>query len=653
MGGAARVVLGTAGHIDHGKSALVRALTGTDPDRLKEEKRRGITIELGFAELALADGSTLGIVDVPGHERFVRQMISGSTGIDIALLCIAADDGVMPQTDEHLAILELLDVETCVVAITKADLVDDEWLAFMTGEIAQRLAGTRYADAPLVATSSRTGQGLDELKRALEAAVEMQRCKSRGRRLRLPVDRVFSIKGSGTVVTGTLWSGTVACEDEAVLLPGGHKVRVRGIQVYDTPCEQGFAGSRVALNLGGVSVAQVRPGDMVVAPGSLRVTDRFDARMAYVDTAGSGKPLVSGRRVRIAHGTREVFGRVLLMDGAESLAVGVSALVQVRLEEPLAVAWKDHFVVRSYSPVAVVGGGMVLDAHPRRRTTLAEEDRGLLAALEGFAGFGEGPVVRAAVMCEKGVFRADGLCVDDAMEPEVVEAELERMVAEGLVVRLGDAQRAAWYCLAGRLKKSLAELENLVVAFHADNRELPGIQKGVLLQRFAGGGGGAGGGARVSEAAFEALLFELEARGVLVEERGVVCHSKAAGRVKAAAAQAQEELRAALAAAAGTPPTIKELLEAARLDPTVGSGALAGLEGKGLIVRVSRDYYFGAEALAGLQDAVVGFLQARGSGTAAELKDAMGVSRKYAIPLLEHFDARHVTARQGDLRVLG
>ena len=379
--GGRRVVLGTAGHIDHGKSTLVQALTGEDPDRLAEEKRRGITIELGFAQLELPDGSALGVVDVPGHERFVRQMIAGSTGIDLALLCIAADDGVMPQTEEHLAVLELLGIARCVVALTKRDLVDEEWAAFMADEVRGRLAGGPYADAAVVPVSARTGEGLDELRATLaEAARGLVRAKD-GSSARLPVDRAFSIKGSGTVVTGTLWSGQVAPGDELEVLPGGTRARVRSAQIHGQPVERAKAGNRVALNLAGVDTGEVRPGMLLAAPGTVEPTDRFDAWLTYLGAPGAPEALETGTRVRVAHGTAEVPGRVLLMDGRAALGAREGAYAQIRLDEPLPVSRGDRFVVRSLTPVHVVGGGQVLHAHPRRRTNLKPGEEALLDAL--------------------------------------------------------------------------------------------------------------------------------------------------------------------------------------------------------------------------------------------------------------------------------
>ena len=314
------LVLGTAGHIDHGKSALVKALTGTDPDRLAEEKERGITIELGFARLVLPSGRTMGVVDVPGHEKFVRHMVAGATGIDVVLLVVAADDGVMPQTREHLAIIDLLGIPRGVVAITKSDLADADWIDLVREDVRALLDGTSIEGAPIVAVSARTGEGLPELLAALDAIAEEAPARQANLPMRLPVDRVFTIAGAGTVVTGTMWSGTAARDDAVELYPSGKRGRVRSVQVHSEAVERAQAGQRVALNIAGLDKDEIARGDIVAEPGTLAVTDRFDARVTYLGKPGEDKPFESGTRVHVDHGTREVLGRVLLMDSAELLA---------------------------------------------------------------------------------------------------------------------------------------------------------------------------------------------------------------------------------------------------------------------------------------------------------------------------------------------
>ena len=637
----ADLVLGTAGHIDHGKSSLVLALTGTDPDRLAEEKQRGITIELGFAQLALPDGVRLGVVDVPGHERFVRQMIAGSTGIDLALLCIAADDGVMPQTVEHLAVLELLGIRTCVVALTKTDLVDEEWASFMADEVRGRLSGTPYAEAEIVPVSSRTGAGLPELRAALSRAARTTRRGKAGSRLRLPVDRVFSIKGAGTVVTGTLWSGTAQVGDEVEALPSGLRTRVRSVQVHGEPVERAAAGHRVALNLNAVSTDDIRPGDFLAAPGAASVTDRFDASLAYLGVPGKGKPLASGARVHVAHGTREVTGRVLLMDGQEALAAGGRAYAQIRLDDPLPVAWRDRFVVRSYSPVHVIGGGLVLRARPRRTTTLAPGARALLDALR--AG-DEGAVARTAFALAGAPVTAAELAALSGLEEAAARSELESMAAAASAIRLeGAGGREARYVAPSVLQKERAAIENALLKFHAENPSAAGIAKDALRQRCL---------PRVDAGCFDALLDDAVARGVAVADGGMASHPKAGAGACKLEEQAAARLRETLTAAGGAPPAMGDLVAASGIEPSIARRALGALEKQGHVRRINADFYFDASALAAFERAVRARL-AEGPATAAELKDEMGTSRKYAIPLLEHFDAQGVTRREGDARVLG
>ena len=374
------LVLGTAGHIDHGKSALVKALTGTDPDRLPEEKERGVTIELGFARLDLPSGRTMGVVDVPGHEKFVRQMVAGATGIDVVLLVVAADDGVMPQTREHLAIIDLLGISRGVVAITKCDLVDDEWVALVRADVERLLATTSIAGAPIVAVSAKTGAGLPELLRELDRVADETPSRQANLPMRLPVDRVFTIAGAGTVVTGTMWSGTAKRDDAVEVYPSGVRGRVRGVQVHGESVERAQAGQRVAVNIAGVEREQIARGDVIAEPGSLRSPIASMRASRTSACLARRSPLRAALGSHVDHGTREVLGRVLLMD-REQLLPGESGFAQVRLEEPLMPRYDDRFIVRSYSPVYTVGGGVVLDALPARRTQLAAHERELLEAL--------------------------------------------------------------------------------------------------------------------------------------------------------------------------------------------------------------------------------------------------------------------------------
>ena len=615
------LVLGTAGHIDHGKSSLILALTGTDPDRLSEEKQRGITIELGFARLSLDDGTTLGVVDVPGHEKFVRQMISGSTGIDMALLCIAADDGVMPQTTEHLAVLELLRIPTLVVALTKTDLVDDEWVEFMIDEVKGRLAGGPYENAEIIAVSSRTGEGLDDLKAALGRAAKATKRQKASDSARLPIDRVFTIKGAGTVITGTLWSGTISIGDELEVLPSRRMSRVRSIQIHGENVDRAEAGHRVALNLNALSTEEVRPGDFLAAPHTVTATDRFDADFTYLGLSSSDKPLESGARVHVSHGTCEVTGRILRIGDEQGFKPGERAYAQIRLDEELPVSWQDHFIVRSYSPVHVIGGGVVLRAHPKRSTTACAFN-----------------LEKAPVTCEDIVHAAG--CSQAAARRALESLEKSRKAVR---LKSDQAGSSVYFTTPRYVQKMRSTIENALLAFHNENPTSTGMSKEALRQKAA---------ARISSDCFDALLADAQATKHAVVNGGEVCHPQAGAGAQALEKQAAEALLVALREADGSPATLDEIFSSCKIEPSLGRRAMASLEKTGEAVRITKELAFSTEALAQFEQAVRTRLADGASASAAELRDAMGTTRKYAIPLLEYFDDKGITRRSGDERVL-
>lgn len=633
------LVLGTAGHIDHGKSSLIMALTGTDPDRLAEEKSRGITIELGFAQLILPDGRTMGVVDVPGHERFVRQMIAGSTGIDVALLVIAADDGVMPQTQEHVAVLQTLGITSCVVALTKIDLVDDDWVEFMTGEVRTYLQQTSYADAPIIPVSSKTGSGLDDLRNAIQAACAATARTKQGTTLRLPIDRVFTIKGAGTVVTGTLWSGTARIDDPVEILPQGIICRIRSVQEHGEPVDYAQAGNRVALNLNGVKTDEVRPGDFLATPHTLQATDRFDARLTYLDTAKTGKPLKTGSRMHIAHGTRESLGRVLFCDDIDALAPGQSAFAQVRLEEPLPVSYGDRFIIRTYSPMMVAGGGTVLLAHPRRRTTLSADEHILLQALDDHE---DQTAVEAALRLQHLPVQASALAESLGMNAPQMSAHLDAAVQAKHALRLGTASDA-YYTTQTARQRLVASIDRTLVDFHTEHPDATGMSKDALRQAID---------ARCTPACFDVVLAEASSANVALVVGGEVGHPRASGAARKAEEEAANTLLAALQSAGMAPPTVSALAEQAGIPLPTARKALAVLEHTGAVCRVSSELYFDAQQVEACKRAIAEHLNAEGDGTAASLRDVVGASRKYALPLLEYFDSIGFTTRKGDVRIL-
>ena len=627
------LVLGTAGHIDHGKSTLVKALTGVDPDRLAEEKRRGMTIELGFARLDLPSGRSLGVVDVPGHERFVRQMVAGASGIDLVLLVVAADDGVMPQTREHLAVIDLLGIDRGVVAVTKSDLVDAEWLALVAEDVRSLLEGTSLAGSPIVPVSGRTGAGLPELLEALDATAASTSGRRSEGAARLPVDRVFTIAGAGTVVTGTLWGGHVRVGDTLKTYPGGVSARVRAVQVHDAPVAEARAGNRVAVNLVGVETSEIARGDVLAEPGSLVVTDRFDARMLYLGDAG--KPLKSGTRVHVSHGTRDVLGTVLLLDGVHEAQPGQRVWAQLRLDHPLAPRYGDRFILRSQSATATIGGGEVLDVSPPRRTTLRPTERDVLEALAEHD-------VTAASLGLVGGRSLPQSARDVASALGMPEAEVAAALAGApLVAR--DVGGETLYFEPARFDTLVRSIGATLAAFHEAQPRATGLTIGALRDAVD---------PRITARAFDPVLVEAVRRGLAVVDHGEVRDPAAASGALAAGDAAAEQIAGVLESQGLAPDTLPELTRRVAVDPAVTRKAMTRLESEGRVVRVASDLYFSAEAVAGARTLVEEHIRANGPMLASEARDLLGTSRKFVVPLLEHFDAQGVTKREGDARVL-
>lgn len=629
------VIVGTAGHVDHGKSALVLRLTGTDPDRLPQEKARGITIDLGFAELRLPSNRIVGLVDVPGHGHYVRAMVAGATGVDVALLVVAADDGVMPQTREHLRILELVGVRRMVVALTKCDLIDDaDWLELVRSDVEEYLGQTAFAGAPVIPVSSRTGAGIEELAAALDSAVDDVLASGEVERrcalpARLPADRSFNVVGVGTVVTGTLRSGSFAPGDAVELHPQGVKARVRSVQVHGHDVERAVAGQRTALNLSGVSVEQAARGVTVAAPGSLRGTDRFDAQLSWLGRDGRPTPLASGERVHVCAGTTEALGRILLMDGAEQLGCGQEALVQVRLEEPLALRSHDRFVVMAYSPVELVGGGEVLWARPARRTTPSEEERALLAAL---SARDDRAAVTSAVRLAPVPLPAAEVAASLDLPTGETSGLLDELAEAGEVCRLACGQGPAVFGAPATLDAIVARMGEALRAAGPAGMPLLGLRDATCP--------------RCDDATFAALADEAVARGV-------------AGRFEAnlVAAelldQARRQTDELLALVGGklrelglAAPFDDELAPLVGLDVATTRRALRLLADRGQAEAIDRTFYLTSEAAAEARERVRATIEAGGGeATASELREALGLSRKYALPLLEHLDQVGFTRR--------
>ncbi|MFZ5761413.1 MAG: selenocysteine-specific translation elongation factor [Thermodesulfobacteriota bacterium] len=631
------VVLGTAGHVDHGKTSFVKALTGIDTDRLKEEKARGITIELGFAYLDLPCGHRLGIVDVPGHERFVKNMVAGAAGIDLVAFIVAADEGIMPQTREHFEICKLLGVKRGLVVITKKDMVEPDWLALVQEEVRSFLAGSFLAEAPMVAVSAVTGEGLGEARTVIDRLVRESDFAEAYGPFRLPVDRVFTMKGFGVVVTGSSISGRIKTGEEVVFYPSGVAGRIRGIQVHGAERQEVEAGNRTAINVQGVEKEQVARGDVLASPGCLQPSLRLDADFLYLSS--NDKPLKNRARVRLHLGTAEIMARVVVL-AADEIAPGSHADVQLLLEEPASVWPGDHYVIRSYSPVATIGGGVIWNCSPPRRRRHKESNQRAFALYRSGsqeelalfhleeAGLVGLPMAELAV--KLGLF---GKRLKKVIDPLLtnrrvimVDSERQRLIAVTVLDSLG------------------SQVEALLAEFHRQQPMKQGLPLEELRSRLH---------RALDQRLFQLLLADLCKRGITVLDTTTI---RLASHQVSLAADA-EALRAGMLAcyreAGLAAPTVKEVRDRFATYPAkLVQEVQEVLVREGLLVKVSEDLYFDAAALAALKEKVAAFIKKEGEIDAPRFKDLTGLTRKFSIPLLEYFDKTKLTIRVGDKRIL-
>jgi selenocysteine-specific elongation factor len=640
------LVLGTAGHIDHGKTALITLLTGKNTDRLREERERGISIELGYAELELPTGRRLSVVDVPGHERFVRTMVAGATGVDLFLLVVAADDGVMPQTVEHLAILELLGVPGGVVALTKADLVDDELLEMAKDDVESFLAGTAYAGAPVVTVSSRDGRGIPQLIGALEeAAAGAARRKAEGA-ARLAVDRVFTLKGIGTIATGTLWRGRITAGDALRVEPGGVAVTARSVEVHDHAAEAGLAGQRVGVNVRVIGKESLERGRWLVADDvSGAVTAHFDAWLQLLPNV---RPLRHGERLRLHHGTAQHLVRVVLLDRKE-LAGGQAAAVTLRLEDEIYVEPNDRFILRALSPVATVGGGVALDVAPPHwhdrdahaafvnalRDGDAAEAVARLAAARGEAGLSAEDFARTAI---------EPAAAQSALNKAAGRSELDELVrraaAAGAKPGRGPADKR-WFA-AGTLERVRAALKQSL-ARRADERpDKPAAGLAELASVAP----------HLRPADLETVVAELVQAGTVVAVEGGVALAGVGGVLAADLEDAAARALELVTADAFSPPTLAMLLEEVGLPRRDLLTLLAVLVRRGQLVRVNEDLWFSSAAVDEARERLLVALAQTPQITLADFRDLLNTGRRNAQALLEHFDGEGLTRRLGEARIL-
>jgi selenocysteine-specific elongation factor len=628
------IILGTAGHIDHGKSSLVKALTGTDPDRLKEEKERGITLDLGFASLDLPGGNRLGIVDVPGHEGLIKNMLAGVGGIDLVMLVIAADEGIMPQTREHLAICDLLRVKKGIIALTKVDMVEKDWLVLVQDEVRDFVQGTFLEKALIVPVSSKTGENLPVLVQELAKLAGEVTPKSSKGILRLPIDRVFTMKGFGTVITGTLLSGTVSTDQEVEILPGSVKTKVRGIQSHNQAVQRAVAGQRTAVNLQGVEKDQLSRGDTIVNAGFFTPTRTLDAKLDLLKQAPRG--LKTGARIRFYNTTQEAIGRITVL-GSSELAPGDEAYVQIRLEQPVIIQHGDRYILRFYSPMETLGGGMVLNPHTRRHKQATmpeslknlgvlekgtlEEKLGLLVAGKSLAGMEEAEAVGAV-----------------AADKQEISAALAALSQKKTVLRVDNL-----YVHASHLAAIEKKVLDLIRLFHKDNPLKAGLDKeelkGMLRMRLS---------AKVLNMTIDDLVKkkQIETEASKLKLPGF---KPAGGKVND---EVKDRIVEAIRKGGTQPPVREELPALFGISDKDAKDLLKLLADEGRTVRINDSLHLDRDVVERIKTDLMKHLEEKKEITMAEFRDLARTSRKFAVPFMEYFDSQKLTQRVGDKRVL-
>jgi selenocysteine-specific elongation factor len=631
-----QIILGTAGHIDHGKTSLIKAVTGVNTDRLKEEKRRGITIELGFADLDLPSGQHLGIVDVPGHEKFVKNMVAGATGIDIVAMVIAADEGVMPQTREHMEICALLGIRYGLVVLTKTDLVDEEWLELVVEDIRDFVQGTFLEMAPIVPVSAANGAGMEDFVKTLDELSAAIPKRPPSSIFRLPVDRVFTMKGFGTVITGTLISGQVQVGDTIMLYPSGITSKVRGIQVHNNSVNTAEAGMRTAINFQGLEKASVNRGDVLSNPGALKSSYMLDVSFDYLKS--NKKPIKNRTRVRFHTGTNEVLGILVLLEKDELLP-GETAIAQLRIDAPVAVIKDDRFVIRSYSPVRTIGGGNILNPIPKKHKRFKPE---VIDGLKGLMDHSPEDIISYHIdeAGYGGVTHSDLKIMTSLHEKELQKIMQNLMSNRTVILADRDPQT---YIHQKTFEKFKIETSDYLADYHTANPLKTGMPKEELKSKFS-----AFQGTKV----FNLMLNQMVKDKEIVSEENAVCLSSHTVSLGMDQADIKQKIIDVYEKSGLTPPYFKELPKDFEVEASLAKDVLMLLVEEGRIVKVKEDLYFHEGAVKALRQRLIDFLKSNGEMTTPQFKEMTGVSRKYLIPLIEYFDAQNVTIRVGDIRKL-
>lgn len=631
------VIIGTAGHIDHGKTTLIKAITGRETDTLREEKERGISINLGFTYFDLPSGRRAGIIDVPGHEKFIKNMLAGISGIDIVLLVIAADEGIMPQTREHFEILQVLNVKEGIIVLTKTDMVDEDWLQMVEDDIRNEFKGTFLQNAPIHRVSSKTHSGIDELVRDIDAKTEEVVAKDIEGHFRLPVDRVFTISGFGTVVTGTVISGSIKVGDTVEVYPSKIEAKIRGIQVHDNDVETAEAGQRCALNLSNIKVNEIKRGDVVSLLNVMEPSLMVDCKLYYLKSAD--RPLENRQRVRIYHGTSEILCRVVILD-KEEIQPGEEAYVQLRLEKPLTAQRNDRYVIRSYSPMHTIGGGIIIEPSANKAKSFDTSYIDALKVKE--SGKSEDIIEETLKKLSSSLPEAFEIVKALGKNEENVLNVLEGLVKQGNVIKLIDSDKPI-YLHRKFLEDKIKEIHDVLSKFHEDNPLKAGISKEEFKNKIFG--------KTTKQKSYDELLNILEQRNIIkVQDKSVhlssftITYTDEQKRIKEFIIKSYKDSKY-------SPPKYEEILEKEKNKKSFKM-VYDSLIDCGELTKVSEECIFSTECYDAAKSMVTGFIKKNGSITAAEARDIFDTSRKYAVALLENFDSIKLTKRVEDKRIL-
>ena len=627
-------IIGTAGHVDHGKTCLIKALTGIDTDRLEEEKKRGITIELGFAYLSLPDGSRVGIVDVPGHERFIKNMLAGAGGIDLALLVIAADEGIMPQTREHLGILSMLNIKNGIVALTKSDLVEQDWLEFVQEDIKSELAGTFLQEAPIIPVSSQTGAGIETLRQEIVRQIQLLQPKDIEKSFRMPVDRVFTVKGFGTVVTGTLIEGTLRVGDAVTIYPNGAGSKVRNIQVHGQDVETAYAGQRVAVNLAAMKKDEVDRGDTLAQPGSMEPSMMLDVKLNVF--SDSAREIENGSVLHLYHGTRNTLCKAILLD-RDVLKAGESCMAQLRLGENIAVKSGDRYIVRFYSPIETIGGGEILESNPVKQKRFVKSALDRLAIKEH--GTDSEKTMLALLENSPKFITTEELAKRRMISPELLLQQLEQAADPAQIVRLTDK-----VVLHGDYWQELKqELTELLRAYHAKNPLQIGMRLDELKQRLL---------PACEAAVADAVIQRFSKEGDIKLERHRASLAAFSVQLSAEQRKLAEQIESLYQSAGVTVPELDELLARYPNQTPAVKQVVQMLVEQGTLLNISAELYLHREAFLGALEEMEKIQAECGVISLGDFRDRVGTSRKFALPILNYCDNKKLTRRTDDLRKL-